>query len=755
MDKCFWARLGCTVILTAVLFTPAQRQTVKAETPAPWWDDDWPYRVPITLSETGIVGASLNFSQLFSQSGLNEALLDLGSIRVIPYQNGIPGEPIPYQETYSTLIFTADSFNMDTFSGEPYWSVDDDAILSLDEARFSQGTGSIHSEIHIKESSLIESGFTLNFNDLTPSDWSVYEVLLYDAWPEVNASAIDQAPDLYHFSLEGLKNCLIGEVFSPALMLDHWNKASVSLKPYSNCVSPNLTDINGLRFLLKTATYLPEMGYYEPGDKLQLWLDNFRLVDQDGGGEIRWIAEEIVDRYYVYFDTLNHEGHATAATIQLGEADSIAAAGIPEAGGYFNRISGSVPANLNIWRAPPSEKILKTYQPPVSTKPLLIHAAKGEFEPIQIVIRSPIEQNLPVSVSALVHSNGLAKIPANQFQIFRVDYVPISQITDYYGRLTELPDPLYPIRNGQRVVFPGNENQPLWLRVKIPSAAPAGIYSGLITIGTATVPFSVEVWPFSLPEGTGIKSINGVDWDLLMETYGGTIGGIPQACYAELNASIQEAFADYRINPVPHDEASLPGDVLRYTLSNYEISKAQSQQTQSNQRVWWQFTAQDQPPFSNPAVIDRPGVDARILPWLAWMDRINGLFYPNSTDWDGQPWTTPFSNSMSNGDGYLFYPPKDDTLGFDPCIADSNRLVPSIRLELLREGLEDYAYLQILSGGSPSVGVGNPGDSFVKTLAFSETVYNRIPTAIDEVRLDLARLIIENIKKIYLPLVRQ
>ena len=238
-----------------------------------------------------------------------------------------------------------------------------------------------------------------------------------------------------------------------------------------------------------------------------------------------------------------------------------------------------------------------------------------------------------------------------------------------------------------------------------------------------------------------------------MKTYGGTNNGIHHPCYQNLEDSITDTLADYQIHPTTHDEINLPEDVLRYTLSNYEIIKAQTQQIQSNKRVWWQFTAQDHPPFSNPGVIDRPGVDARILPWLAWMDRVDGIFYPNITDWDVNPWETPFTNGVSNGDGFLFYPPKDATLGFDPCTADSNRLIPSIRLELLREGLEDYAYLQLLAGNSPTVGVQNPSDPFVKTLAGSETAFNRIPTANKEVRLNIASLIIQNIQEIYLPLV--
>jgi hypothetical protein len=57
-------------------------------------------------------------------------------------------------------------------------------------------------------------------------------VLLYDLWPQVNASALDQAPDLYWFKLY---NACAGSAVTqggPPLALDRWNYASVSLNPH-------------------------------------------------------------------------------------------------------------------------------------------------------------------------------------------------------------------------------------------------------------------------------------------------------------------------------------------------------------------------------------------------------------------------------------------------------------------------------------------------------------------------------------------
>jgi len=319
----------------------------------------------------------------------------------------------------------------------------------------------------------------------------------------------------------------------------------------------------------------------------------------------------------------------------------------------------------------------------------------------------------------------------------------MTQLSDYYGRITAIPDPLYPISNGQTVRFPKGKNQPLWIRMEVPTNALPGWYSGQIAIGTATVPVLLEVWHFSLPEVAPLESQFGFDWDLVLVTYGGTHNGVPQPCYDQLIEAIEQTFANNFLSPAPPDDPGLGEDVLTYSLTAYEVEKAHTLQVQSNKKVWWEFVSSDHPPLANPAVIDRPGVDARILPWLAWLDRVDGLYYLQTVDWDANPWETPYSNGVSNGDGYFFYPPKDATLGYDPCSPESNRLVPSIRLELLREGMEDYAYLWLLNQGKPIIGEGNPADLLVQSIIDSRTAYSRIPTAFDALRTEIAELIPE------------
>jgi hypothetical protein len=347
-----------------------------------------------------------------------------------------------------------------------------------------------------------------------------------------------------------------------------------------------------------------------------------------------------------------------------------------------------------------------------------------------------------------VHTNGTSIIPEEQIDLFRVDYVEITQLSDFYGRLNLWPDPLYPISSNDSIGFTSGVNQPVWIRIKIPSSAIPGTYAGSVAIGEAIIPFTLTVWDFYLPAQQFLANRIGFDWDLVMETYRGTNDGVKHACYEQLEAAILETLSEYRLTP----EADPPNGAQIFSLTAYEVNKAQRLQQEESIPVWWKYTAHDSPPHINPAVIDRPGVDSRILPLLAWLDRLDGIYYPQSADWNPTPWANPYSNDLSNGDSFYFYPPRDDTLGFDPCNPNSNRLIPSIRLELLREGLEDYAYLWLLNQGSPEIDHENPSDLLVMKLVNSRTQINKIPTAIGPVRHEIAAMLEAQQEHIYLPL---
>jgi hypothetical protein len=90
-------------------------------------------------------------------------------------------------------------------------------------------------------------------------------------------------------------------------------------------------------------------------------------------------------------------------------------------------------------------------------------------------------------------------------------------------------------------------------------------------------------------------------------------------------------------------------------------------------------------------VVDAPAVSHRIWEWLSWRYRMDGELYYNTVEAfaEGDPWRDQ-RRFGGNGDGTLFYPGVPSHIGGRTPIP-----VESIRLKLVREGLEDYEYLRL------------------------------------------------------------
>jgi len=144
--------------------------------------------------------------------------------------------------------------------------------------------------------------------------------------------------------------------------------------------------------------------------------------------------------------------------------------------------------------------------------PPLLCVAGNEVEDFQIGVHGPSESlnDLQAKAEDLVSENG-ACIPSECVDILFADYVPVhwhsagNTSDDLEGKAPGFyPDPLLPSlwRGVSRVQFPNTIS--LWIRVRVPADAAAGQYQGKIQItckeGEATVPFNLQVWPFTLPE---------------------------------------------------------------------------------------------------------------------------------------------------------------------------------------------------------------------------------------------------------------
>ncbi len=125
-----------------------------------------------------------------------------------------------------------------------------------------------------------------------------------------------------------------------------------------------------------------------------------------------------------------------------------------------------------------------------------------------------------------------------------------------------------------------------------------------------------------------------------------------------------------------------------------------SRRLAAGDRLWMYVCCGPRPPYAN-FFVDQPGIDHRVLFWQAWQKHVTGLLYWCVCWWRGIPGPpsgkpgfpgTPvrlqqadtYRNLGVNGDGILLWPGPNMTPW------------PSQRLEIIRDGIEDYEYLALL-----------------------------------------------------------
>lgn len=106
-------------------------------------------------------------------------------------------------------------------------------------------------------------------------------------------------------------------------------------------------------------------------------------------------------------------------------------------------------------------------------------------------------------------------------------------------------------------------------------------------------------------------------------------------------------------------------------------------------------------------LIDKQLVDSRVMGWYAYQTQARGLLYYNVDRWYRAPRTSttyrdPYVDPLSlqmgtvlaNGDGSMLYPGYYPRLGL---VVEGGPPVGSLRMEALRDGLEDMEYLKVLA----------------------------------------------------------
>lgn len=484
-----------------------------------------------------------------------------------------------------------------------------------------------------------------------------------------------------------------------------------------------------------------------------------------------------------------------------------------------------------IWFSPSIEKVGKNEKPPESKLDYIpLDISRHEYEAFQLVITPNISiQTIRVSVSEGKTKEGYT-LPASQIKIFKVEYVQIKEMSDYYGDLVEYPDPIVPIESVVSVA-PG-ENVVLWVRVYVAKGQPSGVYEGKVQLELGNnmieVPYKITVYNYTLPLDTTTETAYGVypdfSWhgplseeqkrevfefymnicreyrispynpyafapitwkfegdppqavvdftafDSAMEKYlnqyrfnAFNMGGLPgelngapryspeynrlfESIYSQVQEHLREkgwlnkAYwywvdeppqSDYpevkkgmellmkacpdirRLLTCNQEPAPVPyfwGTVnLWVPIFNMYDEKRAKWRQELGETVWWYVCTAPRAPYAN-NFIDHPAINHRIRYWQVDKYDLDGDLFWSITYWRQNPWEEAMSigdggQRWGNGDGRMLYPPRKEK-PTEPVVEPP---IPSIRLECIRDGLEDREYLVVLSRASarriPGLGV--------------------------------------------------
>lgn len=172
------------------------------------------------------------------------------------------------------------------------------------------------------------------------------------------------------------------------------------------------------------------------------------------------------------------------------------------------------PKGTRFWTCDSGWKVLREQDVPASNvQGLSLQMAANEAEAVQLVIRPNREIQEPViEASDLLTSDG-RRIPASSVEVLRVGYVFVDTPSDSTSSPGWWPDPIMGLGVACKPLC-ANENQPFWIRVKVPKGTTKGIYRGTLSVSgvcknLVKVPLEVEVFGFKLPEVMTCKTAFG------------------------------------------------------------------------------------------------------------------------------------------------------------------------------------------------------------------------------------------------------
>ncbi len=184
-----------------------------------------------------------------------------------------------------------------------------------------------------------------------------------------------------------------------------------------------------------------------------------------------------------------------------------------------------------------------------------------------------------------------------------------------------------------------------------------------------------------------------------------------------------------------HDHWRTDGVDAYCPLSSvYQLDRSEMMR-QAGKQVWWYTCCGPKFPYANFSSFDYPTVEARLIWWMTYKWRVDGFLFWHVNHWPAEAkpldgsntfvdWPLPCVADMS-GDGVLTYP-------------GVRGLLSSIRLENIRDGIEDVEYLHLLARSVGREGVERICDRICPAM----TSFTRDPEALRAARREVARRLV-------------
>jgi Domain of unknown function (DUF4091) len=469
---------------------------------------------------------------------------------------------------------------------------------------------------------------------------------------------------------------------------------------------------------------------------------------------------------------------------------------------YLPIVTCGVKNGPTVWVVSGMERIGQTDDPGCTLPAhIVLYAARGEYEPFQVVVRAAGGNltNVNFSVSDL-HGPNNQTIPRMNMTLYREHYVYVSHSSPdpagtnrplgvgwYPDALIPFVDPItqQPPHGGMLKAVPfaldSGSNQPIWIDVFVPHTAEAGLYTGTFILtsdqGEARGEFLLTVWNFDLPLKPALNSRfefweagttsanmellrhklmpHHVDpgderklidkWGLASTNLGFWSGANASTCEMTPAPSVDEFKAAVALHqsdlflynntadeiddcpalfetmkewarnmhqagvanlvtmkPIPelYDDGSGTGrsavDIWGLLPIMYDTaSTGVSTVLQKGDRVW-SYNALVQDGYSPKWEIDFAPINYRIQPgFINQSLGLTGLLYWRIDLWTDDPWNNVETYSTNDGTRISYYP-GEGMLVYPGEQVGIEGVVPSMRLKWLREGVEDYEYIEIL-----------------------------------------------------------